>query len=468
MLKTDIKVLDAQLEFEYLKNRTPLKFGAVIVEGCTYCTAKVKVENGRGQIATGTGGGAVADAWSYPSKRYGHAERDPMLRAAAELYRDKLAAHVGFAHPIDTIMELEPELKGIGAEIERRFALVEAFPFLAVLVAMAPLDAALHDAFGLVNGIDTYAGYGSEHMADDLSRHLGPGFKGKYPGDYLHPRFKPKMPLFHLVGALDKLTSAELDAEDPQDGLPVSLDQWIAKEGLHCLKVKLVGNDVAWDVQRILDVDAVAREVLGQSRSAEIAYSVDTNEQCGSPEYCVEMLERVRNARPEAFDAILYVEQPTERDLGHSRHDMRKLGAMKPVIIDESLTEQSAFDLAVELGWSGVAMKSGKGHTASLMFLARASELGMPYAVQDLTLPRFAYLHSLGFAARIDTMMGVEGNGRQYFPLASGVERTLHAEAFDPVRGEVSTASMRGPGLGLRLAEIEKLRSGQKPPPISV
>jgi hypothetical protein len=167
----------------------------------------------------------------------------------------------------------------------------------------------------------------------------------------------------------------------------------------------------------------------------------------------VELLHRLKEERPVAFESTRYVEQPTERDLTAHRHDLRELAAIKPVLLDESLTEPSVFDLAVELGWSGVALKTGKGHSASLLFLARASERGMACTVQDLTLPRLAYLHSLGFAARIEGLLGFEGNGRQYHPFVSNSERALHAAAFDPVEGDVSTASLRGPGLGLRIEE---------------
>ena len=447
-MKSDIRVERATVEFEYLNCRTPIKFGAVVMPGGTFATARVTVSNREGRTAEGSGGVLLADFWAYPSRTHHHPERDRMMCEATELYRALLEGDKDYGHPLDIAAELEPELRGIGRKIEASFGMTEEFPLLAVLVSMSPLDGALHDAFGKVNGIDTYAGYGREHMSYDLSRRLGPSFAGRYPGDYLRPAFKPKVPLFHLVGGLDKLTRAELDDKDPHDGLPVSLDEWIAKEGLYCLKVKLVGNDLGWDLNRIIGVDTVAREVLGPERSGRLAYSVDTNEQCDNPAYCVELLRKLKAERPQAFDAVLYVEQPTERDLGAHRHDMRELGAIKPVIIDESLTEQSAFDLAVELGWTGIALKTGKGHSASLLFLAQAEERGMPYTVQDLSLPKLAYLHSLGFAARIDTLMGVEGNGRQYHPFASDRERRLHAAAFDPAAGEVSTASLKGPGLG--------------------
>ena len=455
-MQSDIRVEHAAVEFEYLNCRTPLKFGAVVMPGATFCTATVKVSNRSGATVEGHGGVLLADFWACPMAGYEHRERDAMMRAATEAYRDRLAAHSEYGHPLDLVMGLEPDLKEICRGVEKQFQMVESFPLLAVLVSMSPLDAALHDAFGQVNGVDTYAAYGPEHMAYDLSWHLGRDFAGKYVQDYLRPSYRSRVPLFHLVGGLDKLTRAEVDADDPQDGLPVSLDDWIRRDGMYCLKIKLLGNDLAWDLDRILAVDAVARETLDPERSEQPVYSVDTNEQCESPAYCVELLRRLKEEGPAAFEATLYVEQPTERELLAHRHDLRELASIKPVLLDEGLTEQSAFDLAVELGWSGVALKTGKGHSASLLFLARAAERGMTCSVQDLSLPRLAYLHSLGFGARAQNVLGFEGNGRQYFPLASASERALHAAAFDPVGGEVSTASLCGPGLGFRIGETRE------------
>ncbi|KPJ58983.1 MAG: hypothetical protein AMS15_07365 [Planctomycetes bacterium DG_23] len=60
----------------------------------------------------------------------------------------------------------------------------------------------------------------------------------------------------------------------------------------------------------------------------------------------------------------------------------------------------------------------------------------------------------MGFAARIRTLMGVEYNSRQYFPLASERERKIHRLLFEVEKGEVSTETLTGPGLGFRVEEM--------------
>jgi L-alanine-DL-glutamate epimerase-like enolase superfamily enzyme len=258
-----------------------------------------------------------------------------------------------------------------------------------------------------------------------------------------------------LVGGLDKLTAAEKDASDPDDGGPVSLDEWIAQDGVFCLKVKLRGIDLPWDVERMLAVFRIGQTELARQGQAELHLTADTNEMCDSPEYLVEMLERIREASPECFERILYIEQPTERDLTAHRHDMRKLSQLKPVLLDESLISLETMDLGLELGWSGIALKTCKGHSMDLVLAAKARELGIPYALQDLTNPSLALIQAVGMGARLHTMMGLEANSRQFFPDATPPgEQAVHEGLFRVRRGLASTASLQGTGLGYQMDKI--------------
>jgi hypothetical protein len=126
------------------------------------------------------------------------------------------------------------------------------------------------------------------------------------------------------------------------------------------------------------------------------------------------------------------------------------------VILDESLTTLDDFELAMELGWSGIALKTCKCQSSDLLFLAKAEESGIPYTIQDLTNPGLALLQSVGLAARTNTLKGVEGNSRQYFPQISQAEAKVHPGIFRVKDGQVSTASLTGTGLGFRVNEIER------------
>lgn len=454
-LGSDIRIRTITPYYPTVTARTPLKFGAVVVEGALFAHVRAEVQNRRGEVAEGWGAMFLMDMWAWPSKVVPH---EPRLEAMHEINKRLCALfglHADYAHPIEIFHRLEPRMQKVADQVCREMELEELIPFLGTLVCASPIDAAIHDAFGNVNGIDTYKGYGREFMASDLSHFLGDEFKGSYVGDILH-KMPEKIPTFHLVGGLDKLRESEIDDSDPKDDLPVTLDQWIRFDHLHCLKVKLKGTDLEWDLDRMCEVAAIAHEEHEKLGLSELYLTADTNEQCETPDYCVEFLNKLRERDPRTYDEVLYIEQPTGRDLEQAGFDMRELSALKPVIIDESLTTLADFDRAMELGWSGVALKACKCQSGALVFAAKAERLGIPYAVQDLTNPGIALLQSAGLAAHINTIKGVEANSRQFFPGASVDEAKVHPGVFKLTDGCMDLTTIRGTGLGYRWDEIHR------------
>jgi L-alanine-DL-glutamate epimerase-like enolase superfamily enzyme len=456
MPDSDIRILEIEPLYLEEHARTPLKFGAVVQDGITFCHVRARVANRRGQIADGWGAIFLSDFWAFPDPAIPHEVRDAAMRRVVELFCARLRTFGGFGHPLDIFMEVEGDLAGLGRQASREAGLPVELPYLASLVCASPADAALHDAFGLANGIPSYAGLGPDHMGHDLSAHLGPAFRGRYLSDFVRVDPAPEVPVFHLVGGLDTLLAVDVPPQAPADGRPNSLDAWIERDGLFCLKVKLRGTDLAWDLDRMIEVYRIAREVQARRGEARLYLSADTNEQCASPDYMVELLHELRAAAPAAYDALLYVEQPTERDLREHRFAMRELSALKPVILDESLTGFAEMDLALDLGWSGVALKTCKCHSMALLTAARATAAGIPYTIQDLTNPGLALLHSVGLAAHLSPLLGVEANSRQFYPATSAPEAAVHPAVVDIRDGVARTATLAGPGLGYQASRINR------------
>ncbi|HLW60639.1 MAG TPA: enolase C-terminal domain-like protein [bacterium] len=450
---TDIRVLETDVYVSRETARESLKFGNVIVDNCLYCHARVTVENARGHVADGWGAIFLMDMWGWPSAAVSHVDREVALQRVTEAFAQNLSRSRDYAHPLSVFMEAERDLPAIAGSVAGGLGAQESIPPLAALISASPLDMALHDAFGNVNGIHTYQGYGPEFMRFDLGAYLGPGFKGRYISDYLISAATPRLPVFHLVGGLDQIHKDELTGAD--DDLPRSLEDWIERDGLFCFKVKLRGNDLSWDLERFLHVVTVVRE-LATIVPCPPVFSVDTNEQCESAEYIVEFLRRLAEQDAPAFDALLYVEQPVTRNLAANPHDMRAVARLKPVILDEGLASLQDFDLALTLGWSGIALKTCKCHSKDLLFVCLAEQRGIPYTVQDLTNPGLALLHSVGFAARTHPLVGVETNSRQYFPATSAAEASVHPDIFSVKEGFVRTDSLYGSGFGFRTDEIPR------------
>ncbi|HXF60693.1 MAG TPA: enolase C-terminal domain-like protein [Caldilineaceae bacterium] len=457
---SDIRILEVQTYKVPTRCRTPLKFGAVVVEELPIGYARVVVENRAGAVAEGWGAMFLMDLWAWPLSQAGHEAKNRLMRELLDAYAQTVKEYGRYAHPIEIFMETEAELRRLSRALCARYTPGEEMPFLGALISASPVDHAVHDAFGKANGIDSYRGYGPEHLSFDLARYLGPAYRGVYPSQFLRQDYLPQVPIFHLVGGLDLLRREEVTGAYPQDGIPNSLDDWIARDGVFCLKVKLQGRDLAWDLARTQEVSRVYHEVRATRRPSLPArpyLTADTNEQCESPEYMVEYLRTLREQAPQVYDEILYIEQPTERDLLAHRWDMRPLARLKPVLIDESLSSVEDFRLARELGWSGIALKSCKCLSADLLFVALAELDHIPYAVQDLTNPSLALLASVGLAARTHPILGVEANSRQFFPAANHLAAALHPDLYHVRDGFARTHSLRGPGLGMRVHEMPQL-----------
>ncbi len=458
MKKSDIKIVSVETFKVPTVCRTPLKFGAVVVDEVPIGYAKVMAENREGKRAAGWGAMFLMDLWAWPVSKASHEAKNKAMCDLFDAYGKLLSNFKDYSHPIEIFMETEADLRRLSREITARLTPGEEMPFLGALVSASPLDHAVHDAFGNVNAIDSYLGYGPEHLSFDLSRYLGPKFKDVYPSQFLRQAYLPQVPLFHLVGGLDLLHETEVDESFPRDGIPNSFDKWVERDGVFCLKVKLRGRDMSWDVERTLEVSRIYHDVRDRLRKdlpARPFMTADTNEQCETPEYIVEYLRKLREKKQEVFDEILYIEQPTERDLKAHRWDMRSLSSLKPVLIDESLSTIEDFRLAIELGWSGIALKSCKCLSSDLLFIPMAELEGIPYAVQDLTTPSLARIESVGLAARIHTIKGVEANSRQFFPNANEPASRVHPELFNIRDGKARTVSIKGTGLGFRIGEMD-------------
>ena len=329
-------------------------------------------------------------------------------------------------------------------------------PWLAALVCCSLFDLALHDAYGVLHGVDIYSTYNADFMSRDLSGFLVDAdgltavFEGKYPADYLVDERPSSLPAWHLVGGLDPLDESELSGDEPDDGCPVLLADWIRTDGLTCLKIKLRGNDANWDYQRLAKVGeiAIAHGVLW--------LSADFNCTVTDPEYVNLILDRLSAEHQRLYSMILYVEQPFPYELETHRIDVHSVSARKPLFLDESAHDWKLIRLGRELGWTGVALKTCKTQTGAILSACWAKAHGMALMVQDLTNPMLAQIPHVQLAARVGTIMGVETNSMQFYPEASAAEAVIHPEIYRRRGGRVDLSTLTGPGFGYRLEEIDR------------
>jgi hypothetical protein len=157
----------------------------------------------------------------------------------------------------------------------------------------------------------------------------------------------------------------------------------------------------------------------------------------------------VREKSPRGFEMIQYVEQPTARDLKADRANvMHEAAKLRPVVIDESLTDLESLALARQMGYTGAALKACKGQTQALLMAAAAQVWKMFLCVQDLTCPGAALIHSAALAAHVPGAGTLEANAREYVPAANEAWTAKFPGIFTIRDGTMATGEITGPGLG--------------------
>jgi len=448
-----MRITDCALYFLDVPMRVPLKFGSQTLTEVTCARVAVRVRDGDGKEAEGWGETPLNVGWVWPAAMpYLHRQAvlktfcTRLVREVRHLAVEGHALEIGHAF-------LQSLLPGLLAETNAGCAQGEEMPHLAALTCFSPFDIALHDAFGKLHGLSTYETYTADWLGHDLTHYLKPGdasgvsFHGKYPADFLTAR-RDLLPVWHLVGGLDPLTRDDLAGDEPADGYPVLLRDWIRQDGLKCLKIKLRGEDATWDYDRLVRIGTIALE-------EEVRWlTTDFNCTVTDPAYVNDILDRLEREHAEIHATLLYVEQPFPYDLEANQIDVHSVSERKPLFMDESAHDWTFVRLGRTLGWSGVALKTCKTQTGALLSLCWAKAHGMQIMVQDLTNPMLAQIPHVLLAAHSGTIMGVESNGMQFYPEASAPERVVHPRVYRRKEGALELSTIHGDGFGYRLEEI--------------
>lgn len=448
---TDIRVRQIEVYFLPVTTRLPLKFGAETLTSVTCARVAVTVEDRQGRQGKGWGETPLSVQWGWPSSLPYEVRHKAMKDFCLEISRS-LIEMKEFGHPMELgHLFLQQVLPSLLYQFNRRLSLPEDMPYLAGLICLSPFDIAIHDAFGVLHNLPTYETYNEEFMNYDLSHYLtqeSEDFKGMYPAQYLKFPREEEMIAWHLVGGMDPIDPSELVGDEPQDGYPVLLEDWIKEDGLKCLKVKLRGNDSEWDYERLVKVGETALK-------HDVWYlSADFNCTVNDPAYVTDILDRLMREHPRIYGMLLYVEQPFPYDLERYMIDVHSVSARKPLFMDESAHNWKLVKLGYGLGWTGVALKTCKTQTGALLTLCWAKRRSLPVMVQDLTNPMLAQIPHLLLASHAGTIMGVETNCMQFYPEASRYEAEVHRDIYRRRNGKVRLFTLRGAGFGYRIGEI--------------
>ncbi|MEI6422714.1 MAG: hypothetical protein WCP55_10880, partial [Lentisphaerota bacterium] len=347
---TDIRPVSAELYFIPVKVRVPLKFGAETLTSVVCARVKLGVEDKSGNQSFGWGETPLSVPWVWPSE-LSFEYRETALKDFCIKLAKAWSEFNCFGHPMEVGDDFQREILS-GLLKDFNAAIKSPIPYLGALVCCSPFDIALHDGYGNLHNIPIYETYNEKYMNRDLSSFMAPveksniSFKGQYPCDYFPASIPEKLPVWHLVGGKDCIIEGDLTGTEPGDGYPVLLQDWILRDGLNCLKVKLRGNDEIWDYQRLVDVGRIAAK-------HDLSWlSADFNCMVHEPDYVNRILDKLLWEEPAIYGKILYVEQPFPYELGENKIDVHSVSARKPLFMDESAHDWHLIKLGRALGWT--------------------------------------------------------------------------------------------------------------------
>lgn len=419
------RILDSRIEFLARELAVPLHLSSGAIRELTEARATVVVRTGEGKEATGHGNIYLSDLWSWPDPALTHEARDTRLRELTSSISDTLWSACGgeAAHPLELGLRLHESVcheEDAGGP-----------PLLSRAMCASPFDAALHDAAGQALGVSAFDLYEHDYRLPSAESCLGP-HPARAIRHALVFRNKP-LPAWLLVGKADDLETLFLD--------------WVKRRGYFCFKIKILGVDAAVDAARVIEVYRAAREAGVPAPRI----SVDSNEANPDPQSVLEFLDILQADDASAYRALEYLEQPTARDIARNAFDWREVALRKTVLLDEGLTGLEALEMARDQGWSGLALKTCKGHSFVLCSAAWAVARAMKLTVQDLTNPGYSAIHSALLANALGIESGVEINSPQFTPAANTEWLPRLAGLFEPGDGHHTLADWRPVGLGSTL-----------------
>jgi L-alanine-DL-glutamate epimerase-like enolase superfamily enzyme len=421
------EVLHAEVEFLAQTLSPPMQISKGLITEITEARATVRVRAGERE-AVGRGSIYLSDLWAWPEPSLTHEQRDQVLRRLCRHIAENLSQAVGEpAHPLELGLRL---YERVAHQAPSGF---EPVSILARAMCLSPFDAAIHDAVGRALGCSAF----------DLFSHPTPipSADALFPGQgaiaairqTLRRPSQTHFPAWLIVGKNDDLE-------------PV-MASWVRQRGYHCFKLKIGGRDNPQDVERTAQVYQAARH----AGVAQPQLSIDSNEANPDADSVLDYLRQLREKDAEAFAAIMYLEQPTGRDIFQHRYDWRAVAKLKPVLLDEGLTGFDVLAEAKAQGWSGLALKTCKGHSFALIAAAWARDNGLLVSLQDLTNPGYAAIHAALFAAHVPTINGVELNSPQFTPAANAPWLPRLAGLLNPQDGTHHLPAAAPIGLGSEL-----------------
>ncbi|MAZ04554.1 MAG: mandelate racemase [Sneathiella sp.] len=456
-----LRVINSRVVVRNAFTRLPFRFGVVTMEAAPVGILQVEVEFENGARAAGVASDFLAYKWFDKSP-----EKTPADNVAdlLQAMRDARAVYAGagYGTPYDLWFSTREEIEAK--------SLARGFNRLGASFASSMMERAVMDAVGRRTGQtfdqmvrENSLGIDPAALLPEVSYNDVLGALPKQPLEQIALR--------HTVGLVDPISAADKEADVPNDGFPVTLEEYLAVDKVDYLKVK-VGGQIEEDIDRLSQIAAV---VSATGRPIEMTF--DGNEQYKNLEDFVALVDRIKStpALKDLWDSVLFIEQPLHRDVAMaSALPMDAMAAIgKPLLIDEADGWAEAFFDAIALGYDGVSHKNCKGVYRSLintgLAAVRNKAVGrQQYFLSAEDLTNLAVVPLQADLAVVATLgiPHVERNGHHYFAGLSHLPAAEREAALDHHAGLyvshedigalwikdgiLDVRSLQVPGLGVR------------------
>ncbi|GHA18929.1 mandelate racemase [Devosia pacifica] len=410
-MSTMIKIASGSLGISTVRTRLPFRFGVVTMTSAASATLELEVSVD----------GKMSRGWSSDLLAYKWFDKRPE-KSAADNVTDLIwvieqALAVALDQPQCSFFDMWQVLD---AEVHRR-AIAAGFNYLGASFGVSMIERAMLDAIGRGTGQPFHALATGDVLGLDPAS-IFPELKGASLRETLPSQPLSSLALRHTVGLVDPIDEEDLpEGIGPNDGLPITLSDYLQVDELAYLKVK-VGGDTNNDLERL-------RRIAGCLRKLDrpVRITLDGNEQYKALGELADLVEAIRSDSQlsDFYDNTLFIEQPLERSVALSapldQTDAATIG--KPLLIDEADGWTSAYREAIDLGYRGVSHKNCKGVVRSLLNAMlvdlhnrRAGIEGHFFqSAEDLTcLPVVSLQSDLAVVAALG-IAHVERNGHHYF-----------------------------------------------------
>ncbi len=419
---------------------------------------RMMIRDSRGNRTFGCSGERLSVRWL--DKRHGFSRHEKLcdLVALIERARQIYLERPEFGTPFDKWLSCYKRIQQAG----RQAAQVDLTSgFASSLLERAMLDGVARLAgeplFRMVR--HDRLGVRPEAVHPELAGMETTDYVGSQPVTHFHIR--------HCIGLTDPLVDADLPAaRRVNDGLPETLEEYVATDGLTHFKIKLQGEP-GKDLARLERIWAVL------PKGPDLLITMDANEMFPDVRVFGEFIEAVRRRLPKMLDAVAWFEQPMSRASSldpAAAQGVRRLSRVKPLIIDEADGTLTAFKQAHAIGYAGTSHKNCKGFFKSLLnralvayYQARGEKAFL--SGEDLTCLPIVPLHEDCVSQSILGIEHGDRNGHHYhFGLSSLSPREKaqiarhhtsmyvhrHGEWFLNIRyGQIDCTSLQCPGYGV-------------------